>query len=88
MILAFVSYFQEGLEKLNSSDYSFMVGIQIFLLVVYFLLVNYFCKTLKRQEPQKSTKKTCMLIWFFSAIAWFIIAQIVWVITSIQFSGG
>jgi hypothetical protein len=49
-------------------------------------MIGYICKLVKEKDPEKSVKKTCILVWFLSAIAWFIIAQIVWIITSIQFS--
>lgn len=72
---------------IDSTNYIFLIGIQVFLLAFFILMVGYFCRALKKKDAEKSTKKTCILIWFLSAIAWFIIAQIVWIITSIQSSG-
>ena len=71
----------------TTNQWIFLIGIQVFLLVVFVLFIRYICKQLKLKEPNKSTRKTCILISFLSAIAWFIIAQIVWVITTIQMTG-
>ena len=72
----------------TTNQWIFLIGIQVFLLVVFVLFIRYICKQLKLKEPNKPTRKTCILISFLSAIAWFIIAQIVWVITTIQMTGG
>ena len=72
----------------SPNNYLFLIGIQVFLLAFFILMVGYFCRLFKKKNEGKSNKKTCVLIWFLSAIAWFIIAQIVWIITSIQSSGG
>jgi len=73
-------------QNLTSSDFIILGGIQIFLLVLFIFMVSYFCKLLRKKEPGKNIRKTCILVWFLSAIAWFIIAQIVWIITSLQYS--
>lgn len=65
----------------------FQIVIQVFLLIIFSSFIIFLCKQLKIKQPEKPVKKTCILISFLSAIAWFIIAQIVWVITSIQMSG-
>jgi hypothetical protein len=72
----------------TTNQWIFLIGIQVVLLVVFIFFIRYFCKQLKLKEQGKSTKKTCILISFISAIGWFIIAQIVWVITTIQMTGG
>ena len=72
----------------TTNQWIFLIGIQVFLLVVFILFIRYICKQLKLKEPNKPTRKTCILISFLSAISWFIIAQIVWVITTIQITGG
>ena len=82
MLIALV---QPVIESTN--DWIFLVGIQVFLLAVFVFMISFLCKLLKKKDPEKSTKKECILAWFMSAIAWFIIAQIVWIITSSQFSG-
>lgn len=69
----------------STSDWIFIAGIQAFLLTLFIFMISYFCRLLKKKEPEKPTKKTCILVWFLSAIAWFIIAQIVWIITYSQF---
>lgn len=74
-------------DKLSSTDYWIMGGIQTLLLTAFLLMIIYICRLVKKKDPGKLVKKTCVLVWFLSAIAWFIIAQIVWIITSIQFSG-
>ena len=71
----------------STGDWIFLIFIQIFIAALFILVVKYFCKQLKKKEPNKTHKKTCILISFLSAITWFIIAQIVWVITTIQLSG-
>jgi hypothetical protein len=81
-----IALFQILGNKLTSSDYWIMGGIQFFLFITFLLMIGYICKLVKEKDPEKSVKKTCILVWFLSAIAWFIIAQIVWIITSIQFS--
>ncbi len=82
-----IALLQIAKDKLIAPDYWIMGGIQLFLLITFLLMIGYICKLVKQKYPEKSVKKTCILVWFLSAIAWFIIAQIVWVITSIQFSG-
>ena len=72
----------------TTNQWIFLIGIQIFLLAVFIFFIRYFCKLLKQKEPEKSTKKTCIIISFLSALGWFIIAQIVWVITTIQITSG
>lgn len=84
MLLQFIKLFT---ETLTTSDYWYMSFIQFFLLVLFLSMVIYVCRLVKKKDPGKSVKKTCILVWFLSAIAWFIIAQIVWIITSIQLSG-
>ena len=71
----------------STSDWFFLVGIQVFLLAVFVFMISFLCKLLKRKNPEKSTKKECILACFMSAIAWLIIAQIVWILTYSQFSG-
>lgn len=71
----------------SSSDMMFLVGIQLFLLFIFVIMLTVLCKVLKKKDPEKSTKKACILIWFMSAIAWFIIAQIVWILTYSQITG-
>lgn len=71
----------------STSDMMFLVGIQLFLLVFFIIMLTVLCKVLKKKDPEKSTKKACILIWFMSAIAWFIIAQIVWILTYSQIFG-
>ncbi len=83
MLLAFFQSIPE-----SSSDIIFLVGVQVFLLALFVIMLTLFCKVLKKKEDGKSIKKTCILIWFMSAIAWFIIAQIVWILTNSQVSGG
>ena len=83
-----LALFQIAEDELTSSDYWIMGGIQFFLLAAFFFMIVYICKLVKKKDPEKSVKKTCVLIWFLSAIAWFIIAQILWIITTIQFSAG
>ncbi|MFZ1292343.1 MAG: hypothetical protein WAR79_19775 [Melioribacteraceae bacterium] len=78
--------FQKISEKSNS-EWIFLVSIQLLIAAFFVFMVRYFCKQLKIKDPEKPVKKTCILISFLSAIAWFIIAQIVWVITSIQMWG-
>jgi hypothetical protein len=82
----FLALFQMVENGLTSSDYWIMGGIQLFLFITFLLMIGYICKLVKQKDPKKTVKKTCILVWFLSAIAWFIIAQIVWIITSIQFS--
>jgi hypothetical protein len=69
----------------STSDWIFLVGIQVFLLAVFVFMISFLCKLLKRKNPGKSNKKECILVWFMSAIAWFIIVQIVWILTYTQF---
>ena len=88
MILGIIQVLEEKVRILTTSDYVMRFAIQLFLLALYVFMVIYICKILKRKEPGKNLKKTCILIWFISAIAWFIIAQIVWIITYVQFTGG
>ncbi len=71
----------------STSDWFFLVGIQVFLLAVFVFMISFLCKLLKRKNPEISTKKECILACFMSAIAWFIIARIVWILTYSQFSG-
>jgi len=73
--------------EFTTADYLIIILIQLFLLSLFVIMVSYFCKLLKKKSEGKSIKKTCILIWVMSGIAWFIIAQIVWVITSSQYSG-
>ena len=70
---------------LTSSDWFFIIGIQVFLLLLFVSMIVFICRKLKAQNPTKSVKKTCVIVWFMSAIAWFIIAQIVWILTYSQF---
>jgi len=72
----------------TTNQWIFLIGIQVFLLAVFALFIRYICKQFKLKQPEKSIKKTCILVIVMSAIAWFIIAQIVWVITTIQMTGG
>ncbi len=72
----------------TTNQWIFLIGIQVFLLTVFVLFIRYICKQLKLKQPEKPIKKTCILIGIISAVAWFIIAQIVWVITTIQMTGG
>ena len=65
-----------------------VIGIQVFLLAVFVGLISYICRLVQEKKETKSTKKTCILIWFLSAIAWFIMAQIVWIISASQFKLG
>lgn len=81
-----LTFFQSIPE--SSSDIIFLVGVQVFLLALFVIMLIVFCKVLKKKEAGKSIKKTCILIWFMSAIAWFVIAQIVWILTNSQVSGG
>lgn len=74
-------------QTFTTAAWIFLVGIQVVLLVAFIFMVSYFCKSLKKKQPEKDHKKTCVILWFISAVAWFLIAQIVWVITSIQMSG-
>jgi len=82
-ILAFIQSASE-----SSSNLVFIVGIQVFLFALFVIMLTILCKVLKKKEKGKSIKKTCILVWFMSAIAWFVIAQIVWILTSSQLSGG
>ncbi|MBK7104736.1 MAG: hypothetical protein IPH62_05580 [Ignavibacteriae bacterium] len=79
--------FTSFLNLASNSDWIFLISIQLIILTFFVFTIRYFCKQLKIKEPEKPVKKTCILISFLSAIAWFIIAQIVWVITSIQMLG-
>ena len=88
MVLAITNLLQAPVESLTTNDYLVLVAIQLVILALFIFTIKYFCSLLKRKEPEKSIKKTCILISFLSAIAWFIIAQIVWVITTLQYSGG
>lgn len=72
---------------ISSSDWFFIIAIQVFLLVLFIIMISLLCRRVKEKEDQKSVKKTCILIWFMSAIAWFVMAQIVWILTYSQFSG-
>lgn len=72
---------------LSSSDWFFIIAIQVFLLALFIIMISLLCRRVKEKEDQKSVKKTCILIWFMSAIAWFVMAQIVWILTYSQFSG-
>jgi hypothetical protein len=87
MLLNLIQVLEEKVRELTTSDYVMMVIIQVFLLGLFIFMVSYICKMLKKKEPEKDLKKTCILIWFISAIAWFIIAQIVWILTYVQFTG-
>lgn len=80
-------FLQENIRNLTTNDYLLLSFYQIIIIALFVFLVRYFCKLLKQKEPDKSIKKTCILISFISAIAWFIIAQIVWIVTAIQLSG-
>ena len=71
----------------STTDWVLIIGIQLFLLASFIGMITIICKMVRRKEPSKSIKKTCILVWFLSAIAWFIIAQIVWILTFSQFSG-
>lgn len=71
----------------SSTNWTVLIIIQVVLLALFIGMITYICKLVRRKEPNKSIKKTCILISFISAIAWFIIGQIVWIITTIQLSG-
>lgn len=71
--------------EVTTTNWFFLVGIQIFLLLLFVAMLLLFCKILKKKDPEKSIKKTCILIWFMSTIGWFIMAQIVWILTYSQF---
>lgn len=86
-MLNFIQNIDQEIIELSTSDYVFLILIQVFLLLLFALFVNYFCRTLKAKEPEKSTKKACIVIWIISAIAWFIISQIVLIVTASQFAG-
>jgi hypothetical protein len=73
---------------MEATNWYFLIGIQVFLLALFIAIITYICRLVKKKYPEKSNTKTCILIWFISAIAWFIIAQIVWIVTYTQFSGG
>lgn len=88
MLIAIIQVLEEKVRELNTIDYVMMIVIQLFLLALFALMVSYICKTLKKKEPDKNLKKSCILIWFISAVGWFIIAQIVWILTYVQFTGG
>lgn len=77
----------QATKILSANDWIFIIGIQLFLLLLFIFMVSYFCRQFKKKESPKPTKKTCILIWFMSAIAWFIIAKIVWILTYSQFTG-
>lgn len=81
----FLTIFQVVIN--SKEEWVFLVGIQVFLIAAFIFMVGYLCRLLKKKDPDKSTKKECILAWFMSAIAWFIIAQIVWVITYTQITG-
>lgn len=73
-------------EKTNF-EWLFLILIQILIAASFVFMVRYFCKQLKIKEPDKPSKKACIIISILSFIAWLIISQIVWIITSIQFNG-
>ena len=73
--------------EFTTTEYAIIIFIQIFLLGLFVSMVSYFCKLLRKKSEGRSTKKTCIIIWLLSGVAWFIIAQIVWVITSSQYAG-
>lgn len=71
----------------STTDWVLIIGIQLFLLASFIVMITIICKVVRRKEPLNSSRKTCILVWFLSAIAWFIIAQIVWILIFSQFSG-
>ena len=80
-----LAYLQASIN--STIDWVFIIGIQLFLLALFVVMVSFICKMVRKREPVKSVKKTCILVWFLSAIAWFIIAQIVWILIYSQFAG-
>ncbi len=88
MLLTLNNILQTNIKDLTTNDYLLLVAIQIIIAALFVFMVRYFCKLLKKREHDKPIKKTCILISFLSAVAWFIIAQIVWIITAIQISNG
>ncbi|PID57969.1 MAG: hypothetical protein CR986_08630 [Ignavibacteriae bacterium] len=74
-------------QTFSTVTWIFLTGIQVLILAAFVFMLVFFCKKLKAKQPDKNNKKTCIVIWFLSAVAWFLIAQIVWIITSIQMSG-
>jgi hypothetical protein len=74
-------------NSISQGDWIFIIGIQFFLFSLFLSMLIIICRRVKQKDPQKSSKKTCILIWFMSGIAWFIIAQIVWILTYSQFLG-
>ncbi len=72
----------------STDEWIFLFAVQVILAALFVFVVRYFCRLLKEKEPNRSNKKTCIVISILSAIGWFIIAQIVWVITSIQMTSG
>ncbi len=88
MIFSLLQITNEKLRELTTSDYAILIIVQILFLAMFIYMVSYICRVLKKNEPKKNLKKTCILVWFMSAIAWFIVAQIIWIITYVQLTGG
>ena len=80
-----LAYLQASVN--STTDWVFIIGIQLFLFAVFVVMVSFICKMVRKREPVKSVKKTCILVWFLSGIAWFIIAQIVWILIYSQIAG-
>ncbi|MEE9430191.1 MAG: hypothetical protein V3V16_04065 [Melioribacteraceae bacterium] len=72
----------------STSDWIILVFIQIVLLTLIVLMVYKLCQMVKRKEEKSSVKTTCIIISVMTFVAYFVLANMVWAITSIQLLGG
>jgi len=72
----------------STSDWIVLVVIQLILLSIVVLMVYKLCQMVKRKEEKSTVKTTCIVISVMTFIAYFVLANMLWVITSIQLSGG
>ncbi|MCP5064722.1 MAG: hypothetical protein GY936_19980 [Ignavibacteriae bacterium] len=72
----------------STSDWIILVVIQLILLSLVVLMVYKLCQMVKQKEKKNTVKTTCIVISLMTFVAYFVLANMVWAITSIQLSGG
>jgi len=72
----------------STNDWIILIVIQIILLASVVLMVYKLCQMAKQKEKKETVKTTCIVISIMTFVAYFVIANMVWAITSIQLAGG